>query len=329
MKKILIYLSCMLACCLLFLHSGSAVCAGIRGFYVWRDSLLPALLPFFVCAYVMQNLGVPTKLERAALIALSLISGAPSGARLLSVRGETSSRTAAILNTVSPMFIYASFCNGMLGAPGLAAPILIAQFTAALIMLLIFPPKYGNSPQTKPVVPPLKLLGDGIAGGISAMLNICGALVFFMAFMAAIQETIPMPGGVGGAVVSGMLEMVSGCIELSKLSLHPRIMAAASAFLFSFGGLCIFAQSLTFCKLSAIEYFSAKLIQGAISAFMAWLIVPLFPAASAVYNNISGESLLSNTMSFLQTAGVSAVAMAVVLMIGAAARYRKFYSKSI
>ncbi len=325
MKKISIYLSCIFACCLLFVYSPSAVSAGLQGFYIWRDALLPALLPFFVCAHVMQNTGVPTKLEKTALIVLSLFSGAPSGARLLSSQEHPDSRTAAILNTVSPMFIYSSFCSGMLGAPKLAFPILTAQFTGAMIMLLIFPPRHTAPSQNKADIAPLKLIGEGIAKGMTSMLNICGALIFFTSIFTVLKETIPLPAGIAGAVLSGIFEMTSGCSELAKLSPPPRILAAVSAFLFSFGGICIFAQSLTFCRLNAGTYFQTKLIQGSIAAGIAWLITPLFPSACAVYNVISGPELAANTLSFLQAAGVSATAMAAVMLIGAAARHRKFF----
>lgn len=325
MKKALIYLLCMLACCLLFLYSAEAVSAGVQGFYIWRDALLPALLPFFVCAYIMQNTGMPSKLDSAALILLSLISGAPAGARLLSLRNDADSRSAAILNNVSPMFIYASFCTGMLGAPILALPILTAQLGSALIMLLIFPPKFTSPHDPIPHSPPLKLLAQGISTGMLSMLNICGALVFFMALMAAVKQVIPMPGGIVGAVISGMLEMVSGCTELAKLSLPLRTVSAVSAFIFSFGGVCIFSQSLTFCQLKPLIYFSTKLIQGGVAALIAWLIFPLFPRTLSVYNSISSQALISNALSFLQVLGVSSVAMAAVMLIGAAARHRKFF----
>ena len=325
MKKTLIYLSCIFACCLLFLYSSSAVSAGVQGFYIWRDALLPALLPFFVCAYIMQNTGMPSKLDSAALILLSLISGAPAGARLLSMRNEADSRSVAILNNVSPMFIYSSFCTGMIGVPALAIPILAAQFGAAFIMMLIFPPKLAASHTPIPYIPPLKLMAQGISAGMMSMLNICGALVFFMALMAAVRQVIPLPGGIAGAVLSGMLEMVSGCTELAELSLPFRTMASASAFIFSFGGVCIFAQSLTFCQLKPLIYFSTKLLQGIIAALIAWLTTPLFPYAHAVYNSIPAHALASNALSFLQVLGVSAVAMAAVMLIGAAARHRKFF----
>ncbi len=329
MRKALIYLCCMLFCCMLFIYSEQAVSAGIQGFYVWRDRLLPALLPFFVLAHIMQNTGLPSRIERAGLILLSLFSGAPSGARLLSADGKAHSPTVAILNTVSPVFIYASFCSGMLGTPYLALPILAAQLSSAAIMLLIFPPVYSAPSVKGPAVSPLRLLGEGISKGMASMLGICGALVFFMALLAAIGELLPLPGGIAGALLTGALEMVSGCKAIATLPLSPAATAAASAFILSFGGICIFAQSLTFCQLDAKVYFLIKLLQGTLAALITWLITPLFRPAAAVYNSISTHKLLINTLSFGGILGVSSLAMAFVMLIGAAARHRKFFSGNI
>ena len=187
MKRLVTYSVCALCCCVLFLYSPAAVSRASAGFLIWRDSLLPALLPFFVCASVMQNAGVSGRLERASLIFLSLISGAPAGARLLSGYGEPDARSAAILNNVSPIFIYASFCSGMVGCPRLALYILPAQFLSAAIMLLLFPIRIKPRPQAS-FFSPLRLLSNALQSSVSAMLNICAALVFFSALMGRIRS---------------------------------------------------------------------------------------------------------------------------------------------
>lgn len=172
MKRLVTYSVCALCCCVLFLYSPAAVSWASAGFLIWRDSLLPALLPFFVCASVMQNAGVSGRLERASLIFLSLISGAPAGARLLSGYGEPDARSAAILNNVSPIFIYASFCSGMVGCPRLALYIIPAQFLSATIMLILFPIHIKSRPQAS-CPSPLRLLSNALQSSVSAMLNIC------------------------------------------------------------------------------------------------------------------------------------------------------------
>lgn len=237
MKRLVTYSVCALCCCVLFLYSPAAVSRASAGFLIWRDSLLPALLPFFVCASVMQNTGVSGRLERASLIFLSLISGAPAGARLLSGYGEPDARSAAILNNVSPIFIYASFCSGMVGCPQLALYILPAQFLSAAIMLILFPIHIKSRPQAS-CPSPLRLLSNALQSSVSAMLNICAALVFFSALMGGFGAMLGAgkSGSLSGAVLYGMLEMAGGSAALSKLGIGMRPLGTAAAFVFPSAG---------------------------------------------------------------------------------------------
>ena len=322
MKRLVTYSVCALCCCVLFLYSPAAVSWASAGFLIWRDSLLPALLPFFVCASVMQNTGVSGRLERASLIFLSLISGAPAGARLLSGYGEPDARSAAILNNVSPIFIYASFCSGMVGCPRLALYIIPAQFLSAAIMLLLFPIRIKPRPQAS-FSSPLRLLSNALQSSVSAMLNICAALVFFSALMGGF-------GAMLGAGKSGSLSgaVLYGSAALSKLGTGMRPLGTAAAFVFSFGGLCVYAQSLTFTPLPFLRYFSTKLMQGALSAAIAYIFLTLFPLPLPVYRSVTADTLLHNTLSIAAALGAMLMALSVVMMIGAAGRYKKAKRKS-
>ena len=323
MKRLVTYSVCALCCCVLFLYSPAAVSRASAGFLIWRDSLLPALLPFFVCASVMQNAGVSGRLERTSLIFLSLISGAPAGARLLSGYGEPDARSAAILNNVSPIFIYASFCSGMVGCPRLALYIIPAQFLSAAIMLILFPIRIKPRPQAS-FSSPLRLLSNALQSSVSAMLNICAALVFFSALMLGAGKR----GSLSGAVLYGMLEMAGGSAALSKLGIGMRPLGTAAAFVFSFGGLCVYAQSLTFAPLPFLRYFSTKLMQGALSAAIAYIFLTLFPLPLPVYRSVTADTLLHNTLSIAAALGAMLMALSVVMMIGAAGRYKKAKRKS-
>lgn len=324
MKRLVIYSVCALCCCVLLLYSPSAVSEAAAGFVLWRDSLLPALLPFFVCASVMQNVGASGRLERASLIFLSLISGAPAGARLLSGYGEPDARSAAILNNVSPIFIYASFCTGMVGCPRLALYIIPAQFLSAAIMLLLFPIRVKARPPA-PCPSPLRLLSDALRSSVSAMLGICAALVFFSALMGGFGAMLGIGEGesLSGAVLYGMLEMAGGSAALSRLGIGMRPLGTAAAFIFSFGGLCVYAQSLSFAPLPFLRYFSAKLLQGALSAAIAYILLTLFPLPVPVYRPVTADTLLRNTLSIAAALGAMLIALSAVMMIGAAGQYKK------
>lgn len=160
-----------------------------------------------------------------------------AGARLLSGYGEPDARSAAILNNVSPIFIYASFCSGMVGCPRLALYIIPAQFLSAAIMLILFPIRIKPRPQAS-FSSPLRLLSNALQSSVSAMLNICAALVFFSALMGGFGAMLGagISGSLSGAVLYGMLEMAGGSAALSKLGIGMRPLGTAAAFVFPSAG---------------------------------------------------------------------------------------------
>ena len=190
-KRILIFSLCALLCLLLALYSGAALEGARQGFYLWRDSVLPALLPFFTCAYIMQHCGALDNRNRLCLYGLSMVSGAPAGARLAGVLPGDQTDVIAALNAVSPMFICGSFAGSMLGCPALAWPILLAQFLAAAVFLLASKRSLPSTECRESPAPAgfLRLLSEAIASGMGAMLNVGGAILCFMALAALLRET--------------------------------------------------------------------------------------------------------------------------------------------
>lgn len=328
---------CALFCLLLVAYNAPALAGARRGFLLWRDQVLPALLPFFICTHILQHCGALSPGSRPALYFLSMVSGAPAGARLAgSLPGEQSAAIAA-LNTVSPMFIYSSFATGMLGNPRVALPILLAQFiSAGLFFWRSAPLPAPAEGDPAPSFPFLQLLGQAIAASMGALVNIGGAIMFFMAFSSLLAETgllatltapfaalcaaIGLSPQLPGLLMAGMLEMVSGCNALAQAGLPLRQATALGAFFFSFGGLCILAQSLSFAKLRPGPYLGRKLLQGCISALLAYLFFPLFlPDAQAVFAPSQGSVLLENAFSAACIGGISALCSSVILLLAAAA----------
>lgn len=341
-KPLFIFILCALLCALLALYSAPALAAAREGFYLWRDNVFPALLPFFVCAHIMQNCGAIRGKSRLALYGLSMVSGAPSGARLAGYGGGDVTDTAAALNAVSPMFIFGSFATGMLHAPNLAWPILIAQLLSAGVFLLLA--KDGENAASGPAItaePPsfLRLLEAALSSGTIGLFTVGGSIMLFMAFQAVLNETglfnlitapfawlfvkIGQSPEIPSVLFSGLLEMVQGCHALAEAGLRLRETAALAAFFFSFGGVCILAQSLAFARLRAGRYLWRKLLQGCLSGLLAYLLFPLFlPDTQAVFSALPAEALAQNALSAALTAGISLAGVSAVLLLSAAAGYR-------
>ncbi|MDR0841162.1 MAG: hypothetical protein LBN26_07275 [Christensenellaceae bacterium] len=342
MKKYIIFALCALACVLLALHSAAALQAAREGILLWRDSILPALLPFFVCAYIMQSCGALPAKSRSYLYALCLVSGAPAGARLAGSAERDETRLVAALNVVSPMFICGAFAANMLGQPKLAPPILIGQLFGALTLLLLArPAPIGKEPRPPTDPPPaLRLMSDGLREGMAALLSIGATIVFFAAMLALLEETgalraltqpvsrcfalLGLDAQVPRILFMGLLEVVSGCQAIAESTLPLRQAAALGAFFFSFGGLCVFAQSLAFARLSMGRYFKLKLLQGALAGGLTYLLTPLFlPQAQAVFTPLQPVQLLRNAVSAALTAGISLLSVSVVFLFAAAAGHAK------
>ncbi|MEA5058650.1 MAG: hypothetical protein EOM66_06460 [Clostridia bacterium] len=338
-KRIWIFALCALLCALLALYSGPALAAAREGFYLWRDSVFPALLPFFVCAHIMQNCGAVRGGNRFALYGLSMVSGAPSGARLAGMAGKDTTDTVAALNVVSPMFIAGSFAGNLLGCPLLAWPILFAQFSSAALFLIL---SKDYAEQEAPPLPAdeapsfLRLMSDAVTSGVASLLAVGGTIMVFMALKALLDETgvfslllspistvfikIGLSADFPSILFSGMLEMVQGCRDLAVAGLGMRQSAAIGAFFFSFGGICILAQSLAFARLRAGRYLWRKLLQGCLAALLTYLLVPLFlPNSQTVFSSLSPDALAQNALSAALTAGISLVGVSVVLLFAAAA----------
>ena len=332
-KQVVIFAFCALCCGLFVLYSDPALEAARQGFYLWRDAVLPALLPFFICAHIMQNCGAISMQNPLFLYSVSMVSGAPTGARLAGSLEEDHTPAVAALNAVSPMFIAGSFAGSIIGVPQLAWPILIAQLVSAGVFFLLAKPAAG--PALPRPNPPsfFRLLREAMAAGVAAMLSIGGAMLFFMAFMALLQETgllslltaplvqllakVSLPKQLPSLLLTGMLEMVAGCKALVEAGLSLRQTAALAAFFFSFGGICILVQSLAFARIRLGQYLGRKLLQGCLCALLAYFLCPLFlPDAQAVFAPAS-SGLAQNAFSALWVGGVSLLAASCLLLLSA------------
>lgn len=69
-------------------------------------------------------------------------------------------------------------------------------------------------------------------------------------------------------------------------------------------------------------------MQGALSAAIAYIFLTLFPLPQPVYRSVTADTLLHNTLSIAAALGAMLMALSVVMMIGAAGRYRRAKRKS-
>jgi hypothetical protein len=352
MKRRVVFFSCAALCALLIVFNRESAQAAREGFALWQNVLLPSLLPFFVCARVMQSSGAISPADPVALFALSFVSGAPSGARLCAAfePGEKNPHgptlVAASLNTLSPVFVCGTYASVMLGAPVLAIPLIMGQLVSALAFFGYFL-KSGAADMARyraqDALPGAKLFPAAITDAVGSLLGICGTVVFFsvletMLDTAGVTHILTWPleklvyalGGRGDAVeaaLSALVEVASGANELAQSGMGLRATVTVSAFAFTFGGLCVAVQSMIFMRVELGRYLLVKLAQASLSALIAFLIFPLC-AKGITPVGVSLDEVLGNALSACAIFATSLLGMGLVLLLCAAKRRRSLRERS-
>jgi len=117
--------------------------------------------------------------------------------------------------------------------------------------------------------------------------------------------------------------MTAGSKALAEAGLPLRIAASAGAFLFSFGGLCIAAQSMLFLPVKLKQYLPLKLAQGVLAALLCYFLFPVCFPGAAHAGTVSGETLAENALTATAIFAVSLLGVGTVLLFSAIAGKRK------
>ncbi len=207
---------------------GEILSATKYGIDLWLNNVLPALLPFFVCAKIMTRLGVSKIIgrllepvmrplfrvpgEASFVFAVSITSGYPIGAKLISeMRGkkiitkDEAERMLSFCSTSGPLFILGAVGVGMFGNTVLGWSILLSHFLGAILNGLFFRfyGKPGHSyserrsfyevfkeakKESKGNQPFIIFIGDAIFDSFKTLLLICGYIVLFSILVTLLEK---------------------------------------------------------------------------------------------------------------------------------------------
>lgn len=150
-----------IACIIMVVFPAIALNSAQKGVSLWASSVLPALLPFFICANFMTSLGLPVIIGKffeepfrklfgapgasAFVFSISITSGYPMGAKLIGDMGrlneitkDDAKRMLTFCSTSGPLFMLGAVGVGMLNSPAAGIVIAIAHYLGAILNGLIF-----------------------------------------------------------------------------------------------------------------------------------------------------------------------------------------------
>ncbi len=298
-------------CILMVLLPDIALLSAQKGIALWAGSVLPALLPFFICVGFLNSLGITDYLPRGLFIfTMSVLAGYPMGARLIGEmvrKGEIDTRQARRLisfgSTSGPTFLLGAVGAGMLGSVTAGIVIAVSHYIGALLTGLLFcgmdslrktkkrssdnrnafSTEAENKMRERGVWQKgrnndlFAVFTDSILGALKSLGIVLAYIVLFMFITDLIQFSgllnfFDMPQV--KALIKGFLEMTVGCAAISRTMAAFNIKILFCTFLVSFGGISVIGQSMSMLAGSGIsfKYFIAvKLCHGVASCGVALL----------------------------------------------------------
>lgn len=293
-------------------NASMSIKACLEGLLVWSTKLLPALFPFLFLTRLFASLGgieifenlfspITNKLyntdgKSGYVFAMSILSGYPVSAKLtadLYNSGEISRgqayRTVTFTSTSGPLFVITTVGIGMFGSVKLGLLIMLVHLIGSILNGLLYR-NYKNNDNVKLVSNKVgksqNILEDAMMSSINSILLIGGYVCFFFVIISLILQlnflspitylfdAIGIEQTVTKGVLSGIIEITRGCLDLSVCGLSQQYSLILLSTIISWGGISINLQALAFLKkmeFSTKFYFISKLTQTAITLIVAIL----------------------------------------------------------
>lgn len=300
---------------LLIIDPKQNINACLDGLSLWATSVLPTLLPFFFLTGLLASLGflqkvgkwlapITTRLFKTNGVSgyvyiLSIISGYPVGAKTTAdlYDNGTISKGQAIkittfTSTSGPLFIVGTVGANMYGNSKLGYLILISHILGAFLNGLLYRNMFTNTYQKTIIFNHKSHLEDTMYNSIKSVLIVGGYVAIFYMIISMLNNfhilypfakflslITPLSLTESRAIISGVIEVTRGCVDLSQLNIGPIKLLAFSTGLISFGGISIFLQALTFLKRFDIDtkfYFLTKITQTILSVLIVLLLGFIF-----------------------------------------------------
>ena len=292
--------ACLALCGLLLWLLADAV--GVRAsveeaLSLCAHSVVPALFPFLVVTSALLSLGfgelaapwlagLMEPLFRipgagSAALVLGLVGGYPIGAATAArlyqeglVSREEGERLLTFCNNSNPVFLISVLGVGVFGSVRTGIWLWLIHLLAALLTGLVFRGQgtstrrqpLTRSPAFRAVSLPAALV-EAIGSSLRGMLSVCAFVTFFY----VLAQPLASLGGRAGAVLVGFTELFS-LTPLLTPDAFGFVLAAGMA---GWGGLSVLCQTAAVLDGSGLRAgfcLRGKVLQGLLSALLAWLM---------------------------------------------------------
>lgn len=289
----------MVCCILMVLFPSTVIDSARKAINLWMLDVLPALLPFFICAAFLQNIGVMKFIGGGIFpFAMSVLSGYPMGAGIignLRRHGDISLADAkkmlSYCSTSGPAFIIGAVGAGMLGSGKMGMIIAVSHYIGALMNGFLYGGLTINSDDrrskyikhdTEHIIFQ-NSLQDALTEAILAALKSVGVILAYIVMFMFITDMITASGILTAvkepwveSLIKGIIEMTVGCeAAAGSIGVSDTAKCILCSFMISWGGLSIIGQTMSMLSgtgMSMGYVLRIKLTHGLFSAASAFVI---------------------------------------------------------
>lgn len=293
-KKYLVIVFCMLSMVVLILDAKTAMIGAKDGIIICLQTVIPSLFPFFFISSVINSyltghtitllkmLGKLCKMPEGSegLFLIGILGGYPVGARSIHdayVKGaltkNEAERMLGFCNNVGPAFLF-GIGSSLFHSSYVPAVIYLIILLSSILTGMILP---GGS--IRKCVFSQNVKHNHLHSSIYAIACVCAWVVLYRIVLTflnrwvlwVLPDTFVM-------IVSGLLELTNGCIQLVSVDNEGLRFVLLSAFT-CLGGFCVANQTITVAEsLSCKYYYIGKLMQTGITLLLSLSVSSvLFP----------------------------------------------------
>ncbi|MCQ4637416.1 hypothetical protein NE619_11835 [Anaerovorax odorimutans] len=284
------------ACCgFMVVFPSIAIYSAQKGIYLWAQSVLPALLPFFICANFLNYMGAVRVIRPSMFpFAMSVLSGYPMGAKIIgdmrkehTISRAEAKRLISFCSTSGPTFMVGAVGVGMLGSAAAGILIAVSHYLGAVLNGMIYSFFFRKKSREPAAAAPqnrrnqglLEIFTDAILSAFKSLAIILAYIILFM-FLTDLMHMGGLFSWIGypplKALAKGFFEMTVGCGALSEcIGLSMSLKCVLCTFVLSWGGLSIIGQSMSMLSGSGVglPYFAlTKLTHAILAGIIALLL---------------------------------------------------------
>lgn len=259
------------ACILMIAFSDVAVMSAKKAMTLWTSSVLPAMLPFFICVNFMTGIGLISMLPASVFpFVMSALSGYPMGAKIVgdmcrsgNIDLQQAKKLISYCSTSGPVFMVGAVGVGMLGSQAAGYLIAVSHYAGAIINGIVY--SKGDCKCSRSRVPECRIEDCDLIGTLTlsifsafkSMAVILAYIIFFM-FVMDLAELSGVMQYIDSVelqcCLKGAVEMTMGCSSLIGSECSLKTSCVLSSAIISWGGLSILGQSMSMLSGTGIRF---------------------------------------------------------------------------